>query len=106
MIQLEVHPEAKTEFDEAFDHYLQIDPDLAVAFGSTVFAYRRQICQEPLLYNLREGATRRVNLTPRFGEYYIAYMTWKQKVIILAVAHAKRQPYYWRDRIEDSKEKF
>jgi hypothetical protein len=44
-----------------------------------------------------------VNLTPRFGEYYIAYMLWHDKVVILAIAHAKRRPYYWRHRISESK---
>lgn len=49
---------------------------------------------------------RRVNLNPRFGEYYIAYMIWRQKVVIVAVAHAKRRPHYWRDRIGESKKLF
>ena len=47
-----------------------------------------------------------MNLTPRFGEYYIAYMIWREKVVILAVAHAKRRPYYWRKRIGESKNMF
>jgi hypothetical protein len=45
-----------------------------------------------------------VNLTPWFGEYYIAYMIWKDKVVILAVAHARRRPYYWRKRIVEARE--
>jgi hypothetical protein len=49
---------------------------------------------------------RRVNLTPRFGEYYIAYMLWHENVVILAIAHAKRIPYYWRHRISESKQMF
>lgn len=64
------------------------------------------IIDNPLLYNLRRRNTRRANLTPRFGEYYIAYMIWRQKVVILAIAHAKRRPYYWRYRIGEAKKLF
>ncbi len=33
-------------------------------------------------------------------------MIWKERVVILAIAHAKRRPYYWRNRIGESKEMF
>jgi len=33
-------------------------------------------------------------------------MTWRDKGIILAIAHAKRRPYYWRRRVGESKEMF
>ena len=64
------------------------------------------IVANPLRFSLRRPPTRRVNLTPRFGAYYIAYMIWKEKVVILAVAHAKRRPYYWRKRIGEAKQMF
>lgn len=60
----------------------------------------------PLLHTLRRRGTRRVNLTPRFGELYIAYMIWRQRVVILAIAHARRRPYYWRSRIGEAKKLF
>ena len=47
-----------------------------------------------------------MNLKPRFSEYHIAYMFWREKVVILAVAHAKRRPYYWRDRIDEARRMF
>lgn len=49
---------------------------------------------------------RRANLHPRFSEYYIAYMVWRERVVILAIAHAKRRPYYWRKRIDEAKQMF
>ena len=33
-------------------------------------------------------------------------MIWREKVVILAIAHAKRRPHYWRKRIGEAKEVF
>ena len=64
------------------------------------------ITENPLHYNIRRGLVRRVNLTPQFDEYYLPFMIWKDRVVILAVAHAKRRPYYWRKRIGEAKKMF
>ncbi len=106
MMSMEILPAAQQELEEAFDYYLTIDPELAHSFDQHYERHRLQIGENPLLYNVRRRNVRRVNLTPRFGEYYIAYMTWKTKVVILAVAHAKRRPYYWRSRIAEAKKRF
>ncbi|HBJ84435.1 MAG TPA: hypothetical protein DDZ88_11310 [Verrucomicrobiales bacterium] len=101
-----IHPAAQTELEETAGQYLMIDQVLAESFNHQYLTYRQQICENPLLFNIRAGIVRRVNLTPRFGEYYLAYMLWHEQVIILAVAHAKRRPYYWRHRISESKQMF
>jgi hypothetical protein len=106
MTPLEIHPAAQRELVETIDHYLGIDAELGDAFESTYLKYRDQIRQTPLLYNIRRANVRRVNLLPRFGEFHIACMIWDEKVIILAIAHAKRKPYYWQERIEESKKLF
>lgn len=99
-----IHPAAEQELEDAVDHYLGIDAKLAYSFDEHYRHYRDQICQNPFMFNIRRKDVRRVNLTPRFGEYYIAYMVWKEKVVILAVAHAKLRPYYWRNRILEGKD--
>jgi hypothetical protein len=43
-----------------------------------------------------------VNLGPRFDDYYLAYILWREKVIIFAVAHAKRRLCYFRCRIREA----
>jgi hypothetical protein len=106
MTHWEIHPAARDEYDEAFSHYLGIQPELAVSFASHFTSHLGTICETPLLYNIRRLNVRRVNLLPRFGEYYIAYMIWHEKVVILAVGHAKRKPFYWRKRIEESQKLF
>lgn len=107
----DIHPAAQEEFHKIIRHYAAIDEDdpakpLASAFGAAFQRHLRMILTTPELFKLRRPPTRRANLKPRFGAYYIAYMIWKERVVILAVAHAKRRPYYWRKRVQESKELF
>lgn len=101
-----IHPSAQEEYDEALIYFSGIDERLVIAFETCYQEYRYAIMANPSLYNLRQHGTRRVNLLPRFGEYYIAYMIWQEKIVILAVAHAKRRPFYWRERVSEAKELF
>lgn len=102
----DVHPLARDELHEALRFYAAIDVVLALDFEATFFQHIEVITANPLLFNLRRPPSRRVNLTPRFGEYYIAYMIWRERVVILALGHAKRRPYYWKHRIGKARELF
>jgi len=103
MTRIDIHPAAQGELEEAFDYYLTIDADLARSFDEHYQQHRRRIGENPLLYQLRHDDVRRAILTPRFGEYGIAYTVRETGVVILAIVHAKRRPYYWRDRLNSTK---
>lgn len=104
MIEPLVHPAAKEELLQSIRYYASLDDDgeLALSFEATFLRCLAAIVANPLLHRIRRNKTRRVNLTPRFGEHYIAYTLVQERVFILAVAHAKRHPYYWLDRVSDS----
>ena len=104
MSPVEIHPLAQQELEAALEHYLSIDAELASSFYDHYQRHLRLIAGNPLLYNLRGRMVRRANLIPRFGEHYLAYMIWDGRVVILAVAHAKRRPAYWSQRVIESKE--
>ncbi|MDB6139543.1 MAG: plasmid stabilization system [Verrucomicrobiaceae bacterium] len=99
-----LHPSARDELLQAIRYYAALDDDgeLALAFEAAFFRCQAATAANPLHHRLRRNQTRRVNLAPRFGEYYIAYTLVNEKVFILAVAHARRRPYYWLDRAGDS----
>ncbi len=101
-----MHPAAERELDEVTDYYAAIDPDLADAFVDCLESCKTRMTEHPLHFSRRRGAVRRVNMTPQFGEYYLPFMMWQDRVVILAVAHAKRRPYYWRKRIGESRKMF
>ena len=107
----DIHPAAQAEFNTTIQQFAALDEGdedqpLAAAFDAAFNRHLGRIIDTPLLHSLRRRGTRRVNLTPRFGEYYIAYMIWRQRVVILAIAHASRRPYYWRSRIGEAKKLF
>ena len=104
----DIHPAARDELHDIIRYYASVEDDreLAIDFEKTFYRYTAEIIISPLLYNIRRISVRRANLGPRFSEYYIAYMIWRQRVVILAVAHAKRRPYYWRQRIGEAKDMF
>lgn len=101
-----MHPSAERELDEVTSYYEAIDPELADSFLAYFESYKAQVTENPLHFSIRKGQVRRANLRPRFREYYLPFMIWKDRVVILAVAHAKRRPYYWRKRIGESKKMF
>lgn len=97
-----IHPLADVELAEAVEHYLCIDVELGRSFEAHYQASMQRICESPLLFNTRTNAVRRLNLRPRFPEYYIAYKVLPSaSVLILAVAHAKRRPSYWKSRASE-----
>lgn len=102
----ELHPAAEQELGEVVEYYEAIGQDLADAFLDCFRICRIRITKNPLHYNIRRGVVRRVNFAPQFGEYYLPFMIWKGRVVILAVAHSKRRPYYWRKRIGEAKKIF
>lgn len=101
-----MHPDAEQELGEVAEYYEAIGQDLADAFLDCFRACRLRITNNPMHYNIRRGVVRRINLAPQFREYYLPFMIWKNRVVILAVAHAKRRPYYWRSRIAQAKKIF
>lgn len=90
-------PEAEQELNEAIAYYEKISRSL----GSDLL----QEVEQALLYvqHFPEGAehhndgTRR-HLIKRFP-YILVYFIWKDVIWIVAMAHCKRRPNYWRLRI-------
>ncbi len=101
-----MHPAAEQELNEVTDYYATIDSDLADAFVDCFESYKARMTEYPLHFSSGRGVVRRANLTPQFSEYYLPFMIWQDRVVILAVAHAKRRPYYWRNRIGESEQMF
>jgi plasmid stabilization system protein ParE len=103
MIPVVYHPAARAEQLELTEHFLSIDPDLCVRFDERLRDHILSIQTNPELYHERQAGVRRVNLTPRFEEYYIAYVLWQGRIVVLAIGHAKRRPFYFFRRINQAK---
>ena len=94
---LEFLPEASAEVECVTGDYEARSAGLGARFRAEVESVCAAIVQHPLLWRLRPGGYRRVNL-PGFP-YYIAFVTTDQLALIIAVGHSSRHPGYFKNRL-------
>ncbi|MGA3372559.1 MAG: type II toxin-antitoxin system RelE/ParE family toxin [Terracidiphilus sp.] len=95
--RLRIHSQAQQEINEAFDWYFKRSPEAAEAFLTEIGASMAQIASHPLLYPPYTKNTRR-RVLPGFP-YSVIFQEKDEIILIVAVAHAKRRPGYWRKRV-------
>ena len=90
------HPEAKQELEAAALWYDQRQPGLGEAFLKEFEAALRRIVAEPKRWRLLGGDNRKLNFH-RFP-YAIVYSLPADTLLIKAVMHLHRRPFYWQER--------
>ncbi|MES2709340.1 MAG: type II toxin-antitoxin system RelE/ParE family toxin [Verrucomicrobiota bacterium] len=98
------HPAARDEAREAYLHLARDDEKLALDFEKRLRLALAGILRNPEACRLRRNGVRRKNLS-RFKRHYIAYMIWNGQIVIIAVGHASRPPYYWYRRPKNYRDK-
>jgi toxin ParE1/3/4 len=91
------HPDAAKEAFEAQDWYAARDEFASTAFGHEVDLVIRRITEAPDRYPPYLYGTRRI-LLPRFP-FGVVYLEHGYLVWIVAVAHQRRRPGHWRQRL-------
>jgi plasmid stabilization system protein ParE len=97
-VNVEFHSRAAAELDEAVDYYNQRVPQLGREFAEEVRAAVTRIQDRPEAWTLLSDDGIRRCVTHRFP-YGIIYQVQPQRVVIIAVAHLRRRPGYWRRRV-------
>ncbi len=90
------HPLADAETEEAFEHYLLDSEDAARRFLAEVRQTTERIRRDPDLYPFTLANARGALL--RDFPFSVIYRATLREIQIIAVAHAKRRPGYWRTR--------
>lgn len=98
MIPVTILHEAEVELREAVAYYEEKSPGLGLDLEAEIERSIRTIRDFPERWPLREDGTRRY-LTHRFP-YLVIYAYLKDRIWIIAIAHCKRRPGYWKDRIK------
>jgi toxin ParE1/3/4 len=91
------HPEAREEFRDAMRWYRGRCAIASAEFRIAVSGAIRNVAQSPLLWPGYLHGTRRFVLH-RFP-FSIVYLDDPDLVTIIAVAHSKRKPGYWKERL-------
>lgn len=89
-------PEAEEEFPETIRYYETEAPGVGVAFIVEVHRAVNAITDLPMSAPEARGGIRKkvINNFP----YSVLYAVEKDLIVIIAVAHHKRRPTYWRKR--------
>ena len=92
------HPEARAEFMAAAAYYNEQAPGLGAHFVDEVERTVQLIAEQPVLglpveatHGLRRWVLRRF-------PYYLIYRSEPGTTLILAIAHQRKRPGYWRSR--------
>lgn len=87
---------ARQDFDESFDWYAERSVPAAVRFAGAVDAALVRIAADPLQFASPDGIHRECPVK-RFP-YRVVYRIVEDCVLVVAIAHAKRRPGYWKRR--------
>jgi plasmid stabilization system protein ParE len=96
--RVEFHPEAYTEAEDARSWYEAQSPGLGMAFIDAVQTAIDAIQDSPDMWPPYQYGSRRFFLRRFLFSLIYRYDT--MKIQIIAVAHLRRKPGYWKDRKE------
>jgi plasmid stabilization system protein ParE len=97
-LPIEFHPEARTDALEAYHWYAKRSERAAEAFRESIKAAGESIRQSPERWASYLHGTRRY-LLKRFP-FVIVYRLTKHRIEIIAVAHGRRKPGFWKVRLD------
>ncbi|MEX0716630.1 MAG: type II toxin-antitoxin system RelE/ParE family toxin [Planctomycetaceae bacterium] len=93
MIDVEVHPEAEADHEDAFAWYFERNPQAATRFEAEFGCAIDFIRARPAMFP-KCDADHHFVLFKRFP-YRLIYRIADDKVQVIAIVHAKRRPDYW-----------
>lgn len=96
-------PEASAELEEAARWYERRHAGLGLAFLAAVDLTVESVVRWPgtgrKIDGLAEDLVVRRLPVGRFP-YYVAYLVTEDQIQVLAIAHDRRRPFYWRSRAD------
>ena len=90
------HPGASEDYEQAFVWYSARGERVALDFEREIHRSLRLIAENPLQWPRYDARRRRIIV--RKFPYSIIYEIINRRIMVLAVAHGRRRPYYWRER--------
>lgn len=93
------HPEAEAEMFAAARFYQEQANGLGVRFLESVQAVLRHVFNFPKSARVVQGRSIRASVARTFP-YSVVYCERGDEIVVLAVAHHRRRPGYWKTRTE------
>ncbi|MDA1052064.1 MAG: type II toxin-antitoxin system RelE/ParE family toxin [Planctomycetota bacterium] len=95
-MRIDFHPEATLELEESADWYAEQSQVAARGFALSVDRALKRISSDPERYPKVDQVHRSCNLA-RYP-FQIIFRRNESLITVIAIAHAKRRPGYWRNR--------
>ena len=89
-------PAADEDYQDSFNWYLKRSAKAALGFEAAVELGLREISEAPDRWSLLDER-HRFHLLKRYP-YYLVYRVDGGQALIVAVAHGRRRPDYWKNR--------
>jgi len=103
MRKISFHEDADSEVLEAAIYYEGRAPDLGLAFLDEVEKASERILANPLTYQFVGAEVRQAPIA-RFPYSVLYVVEAADHIRVIAVAHQKRRPGYWRKRLSQGQE--
>jgi plasmid stabilization system protein ParE len=97
MLEAELLPPARDDFEESYAWYFKRSAQAAELFTVAIDAAIERLCHNPLL-DISIDEEHRFYRLKKSYPFYLVYRTEPTKVVVVAVAHNRREPNYWRGR--------
>lgn len=97
LIDLEYHPAASDEVAEAYEWYGGIDPAVGQSFKMELERAESLVLRSPGSWAPYLHGTQGFRL--RGFPFVMTYIVRDEQIIVVAIAHTRRKPGYWRQRI-------
>jgi plasmid stabilization system protein ParE len=96
MTPVDLLPGARLDYDESFDWYAARSDAAAKRFAGAVKATLELIADDPQRFAAIDSRHREC-LVSKFP-FRIVYREVTGRIVVVAIAHAKRRPGYWKGR--------
>jgi plasmid stabilization system protein ParE len=97
MLEAEFLPPARDDFDESYAWYHERDTDAAERFTVAIDEAVAKLCGNPTL-GIRLDDDHCFYRLKKSYPFYLVYRTESTKLVVVAIAHNRRAPGYWKGR--------
>jgi len=98
-LHLSLHPDAEIDALNGYEWYASRNPTAADSFRMALKAAGETIRRAPSAWPAHKYGTQKYRL--KQFPYKIIYIVENDQILVLAVAHDRRRPGYWQDRLND-----
>jgi plasmid stabilization system protein ParE len=97
MLEVEILPPAEDDFEQSYVWYRARSSDAADRFRAAIRQAIDRVCSDPQL-GIKVDEKHRFYRLKKSFPFHLVYRNEQTKLVIVAIAHHRREPGYWRGR--------